>query len=65
MSDTSPATSPPPDVAPLRPRGGDAWEAVVREELVRLRRRSRHAPTRSAPQPRVTDDSRTTPPAAA
>jgi hypothetical protein len=40
---TSDLTFRPPD-GPARRREDEAWEAVIREELVKLRRRSRNGP---------------------
>jgi hypothetical protein len=47
-----------------RPRGDDAWEAVVREELAKLRRRQPSAP-RVVPAARPPADEPPGPPPAA
>jgi hypothetical protein len=41
-------------------RQGDAWEALVREELMRARRRSRRSKVRTTPAPDLTADQPTT-----
>ena len=64
-------SDPPPDLAfrrdsIRRPRRDDhAWEAVVREELVKLRRRSPGSPRVEAVPPRTAPDVPEVPPPAA
>ena len=56
MSDPSPASALPGGARSSRPLERDPWEAVMREELVNLRRRARFARARPGPMSGVRDD---------
>ena len=56
MSDPSPASSLPGGARASRSIERDPWEAVVREELVKLRRRQRFARARPGPTSGVRED---------